>query len=263
MSADAVAKVNPASVFADSDVVEHYRCRPPYPRAVYEHLLELAPRHEAILDLGCGPGKLVRELAGEFATAVAVDASAAMLDEARGLPGGNLVSWLLGGAEEVDYPPVKFDLVTAGASLHWMDAGRVAGNLRDRLSDDHVFAVVEGDDAFEPAWASEWIDFLARWIRILKDEELDFERHDRWLESLQPWLAVASDRYFVEPVVQSVADFVSAQHSRQTFAPSLMGNRLPAFDAELTELLSPYSVEGYLEYQVRTRVTAGTMQTQS
>lgn len=153
--------------------------------------------------------------------------------------------------------------MTAGASLHWMDAGRVAGNLRHRLSDDHVFVVVEGDGAFEPAWEREWIDFLSRWIRILKDEELDFERHDRWLESLQPWLAVSSDEYFVEPVVQSVADFVSAQHSRQTFAPSRMGNRLLEFDAELTELLSPFSVEGYLEYQVRTRVTAGTMVTQS
>lgn len=78
--------LNPASVFADSDVVEHYRCRPPYPRAVYEHLLKLAPRHEAILDLGCGPGKLVRELADAFSTAVAVDASEAMLDQARTLP---------------------------------------------------------------------------------------------------------------------------------------------------------------------------------
>lgn len=254
--------LNPARVFADADVVEHYRCRPPYPQGVYDHLLNLAPRHEAILDLGCGPGKLVRELTDAFSTAVAVDASAAMLDQARGFPGGDRVEWLLGGAEEVSYPSVKFDLVTAGASLHWMDASRVAGNLQHRLSEDHVFAVVEGDGAFEPAWESEWIDFLARWIRILKNEELDFERHDRWLESLEPWLSVSTDRYFVETVTQSIADFIRCQHSRQTFAPSLMASRLAEFDAELAELLLPFSVDGRLEYQVRTRVTAGMMRTQ-
>ena len=79
-------------VFEDPGVVEYYRYRPDYPDALLRRLSDIAPAHEALLDLGCGPGKISRQLAAEFRHVDAVDASAEMLGlgARRGAPWGPL-----------------------------------------------------------------------------------------------------------------------------------------------------------------------------
>lgn len=65
-------------VFGELDVARCYAYRVPYAAQLYQRLLELVPGRERLLDLGCGPGKLARELAPHFREVVAVDPSAAM-----------------------------------------------------------------------------------------------------------------------------------------------------------------------------------------
>ena len=60
-----------------------------------------------------------------------------------------------------------------------------------------------------------------------------------------------------EFITQSIASFVACQHSRDTFAPCKLADRVNAFDRELTELLTPYAKQGQVCYRVRTRVTWG------
>ncbi len=212
-----------------------------------------------LLDLGCGPGKLSRPLAAHFALVTAVDPSAAMLRQARQEPGGEAanIRWLEGKAEEVALGAPDLDLITAGASLHWIDHARLLPKLKGLVGADHAFAIVEGDGAHRPPWRDDWTEFLRRWIRILRNEDLEPDRHDRWLAGLKPWLDITADSFFTAPVQQSVEDFVRCQHSRQTFAPAAMGRRLAAFDAELTELLAPHATDGLLDYTVGTRVSSG------
>ncbi|WP_246706619.1 hypothetical protein [Rhizobium leguminosarum] len=47
------------------------------------------------------------------------------------------------------------------------------------------------------------------------------------------------------------------QHSRDTFAPSKLGDRMATFDAELSELLRAYSNDDRLSFVVRTRIVWG------
>ncbi|GLQ57191.1 methyltransferase domain-containing protein [Devosia nitrariae] len=61
--------------FTQADVVENYPFRPPYPDSLFERLVEIAPARGALLDIGCGPGKISRQLAWEFETVTAVDRS--------------------------------------------------------------------------------------------------------------------------------------------------------------------------------------------
>lgn len=115
-------------------------------RKYHPDLIELiVRRHEAtggsfgtILDVGCGPGTAVRELAGHFERAVALDPSRGMIETARSLGGGasssdggrTPIRFETSSAEELGgdlEPPVAegtVDLVTAATAAHWFDMDR-------------------------------------------------------------------------------------------------------------------------------------------
>lgn len=78
----------------------------------------LAPRRgERILDLGCGTGHLTKQLASAGADVVGIDASPAMIDEARrNHPGLRFVV-----ADARNYRADEpFDAVFSNAALHWV-----------------------------------------------------------------------------------------------------------------------------------------------
>jgi ubiquinone/menaquinone biosynthesis C-methylase UbiE len=77
----------------------------------------VAPDRTAhVLDVGCGPGSLVRRLAREVAFAYGCDADRGMIDQAQQLAdeaGLRNVEFRLGVLPDLPYPPDRFDLVTA------------------------------------------------------------------------------------------------------------------------------------------------------
>ncbi|HET9933959.1 MAG TPA: methyltransferase domain-containing protein [Polyangiaceae bacterium] len=78
----------------------------------------LAPRAgERILDLGCGPGKLTREIAVRGASVVGVDSSREMLNEARAAYPE--LQFALERAEALPYED-EFDAIFSNATLHWV-----------------------------------------------------------------------------------------------------------------------------------------------
>ena len=257
-------RLRPGQSFEHATVAALYRHRPEYPRDVYETLRRLSPHRNRLLDLGCGTGKIARNLAGDFDSVTAVDASAAMLDVARGLPRGasNNITWRHGLAETVRLAGAPYDVVVAAASIHWMDHSIVFPRLASAVTDDHVFAVVDGDGAFEPPWQAPWDDFLGRWIYALTGERYAPHRtdtaHARRISKYRSWVDVRGEIELTgEFITQSIASFVACQHSRDTFAPCKLADRVNAFDRELTELLTPYAKQGQVCYRVRTRVTWG------
>jgi ubiquinone/menaquinone biosynthesis C-methylase UbiE len=68
------------------------------------------------LDVGCGPGSLVRRLAREVAFAYGCDADRGMIDQAQKLAdeaGLRNVAFRVGTLPDLPYPPDQFDAVTA------------------------------------------------------------------------------------------------------------------------------------------------------
>lgn len=251
----------PGASFEESEVVDLYPFRPPYPEAVLQKLRQVAPRHDAMLDIGCGPGKVSRPLAQSFAQVVAVDPSQHMIALGQSLPDGRApnLHWVRGLAEEAPLDGWRFDLTVAAASIHWMDHDRLFPHLLAHAAPGHVFAAVSGDDAFEPPWQADWQRFLTKWVMEVTGRPFEPRRPDAIAGDFRGHVAVTGREFFTAPFSQSVADFIKCQHSRDTWAYSKLGGRTAAFDAELAELLAPHAVAGQLSYTVRTLVTWGSI----
>lgn len=81
-----------------------------------------APKpNDRAIDLACGPGSIVCALAETVAHATGLDATPAMLDEARTLAartGRTNVTWLEGDVYRAPYPDGAFEIVTCRFAFH-------------------------------------------------------------------------------------------------------------------------------------------------
>ncbi|MBY0506650.1 MAG: methyltransferase domain-containing protein [Bryobacteraceae bacterium] len=109
-------------------------------------LVELASPQagERVLDLGCGTGLLLDELAATGATVVGLDASAPMVEKARAAyPRFELQ---VGDARDFHFAE-PFDLVFSNATLHWIpDAAAVARSVARALRDGGRFVAEFGGE---------------------------------------------------------------------------------------------------------------------
>jgi SAM-dependent methyltransferase len=78
-----------------------------------------------ILDVGCGTGFLLRQLASRVPEALelaGIDAAAPMIEVARSNARDPRLQFLIGVAEQLPYPDATFDLVVSTTSFdHWRD----------------------------------------------------------------------------------------------------------------------------------------------
>lgn len=248
--------------FKSKEVVDHYRYRPPYPSKVYDEILQFSPATGCLVDLGCGEGKVARRMAKYFDEVTAIDPSAEMLRLGQSLPNGNAANiiWVEAFAEEAPMPP-EVDVVTFASSIHWMDPGKLFRKLKENLRTEHILAVVQGDEPFEPPWCDDWMRFLEKWVPEMTGQPVNSRE---WVASrtrhLEHMELVHTDDHISEPVKQSLEHHVLSQHSRDTFAIHKLGSRLLDFREELTSLLFPYAdATGQLEFRVKTQLTIGTL----
>jgi ubiquinone/menaquinone biosynthesis C-methylase UbiE len=78
-----------------------------------------------VLDLGCGTGYLLRELASRYPDAeqlVGIDAAPAMVKTAMSITQDDRLTFAVGAAEQISYPDEAFDLIVSTTSFdHWSD----------------------------------------------------------------------------------------------------------------------------------------------
>ncbi|HEX2593047.1 MAG TPA: class I SAM-dependent methyltransferase [Rhizomicrobium sp.] len=246
-------------LFDDLDVARCYAHRAPYAPALYDHLLTLVPGRTRALDLGCGPGKIAKALAPHFQTVEALDPSAAMIAIGREDAPPN-VDWITAGAE-VGIGTGPYDLVTAGASLHWMDHSIVFPKLAACLEPGGVMAIINGDDAFDPPWAEEMKDFLTRWLARL-GRTYSPAAFNAELTSYQRWFDIQGEQGFTYEHTETIAGYIACQHSRATWTRTVMGEKLAhEFDEDLALTLAPFTRAGRLHFQVKSSLVWGTPRT--
>lgn len=245
------------TVFGELDVARCYTYRVPYAARLYERFLELVPRRGLLLDLGCGPGKIARELAPHFERVTGVDPSAAMLEAGQELNESDNIAWACGRAEDVVLDG-KFDAIAIGTAVHWMQHEIVFPKMSECLAKDGILAIIDSERADnELPWSLRWIEFLKAWLKRVGREydPLNFAAAGR---AYVNWMDVHGKESFVEDFRQPVEHFIACQHSTATFARAKMGAELATeFDAELDQALRPLSDGGWLEFKVRSNLTWG------
>jgi ubiquinone/menaquinone biosynthesis C-methylase UbiE len=89
--------------------------------------LACVPAPRRVLDVGCGTGYALRQLAGRLPGAVelaGIDAAPQMVEVAGQLAGDERLTFALGTAERLPFPDAAFDLVISTTSFdHWADQG--------------------------------------------------------------------------------------------------------------------------------------------
>lgn len=241
-----------AIAFEDPDVARCYHHRPPYAPEAYDWLAELAPAHGRALDLGCGTGKIAVPLAERFSQVDAVDPSLAMIEVAREC--SSCVRFIVGRAETapLDGP---YDLVTAGASIHWMDHAALFPRLVSCLSPGGVVAFLDGDAAFEPPWQAAWRELVNRWlVRVGSAPDPAFETK---MNAFLAWVDVRGQREFVFRHAQTPQDFVAKEHSRATWSRARLGAMAEEMDREMHAVIAPYVCDQVVSFDVRTRLIWG------
>lgn len=249
---------NQRRAFDDPDVAQCYAARPPYPPDLYQALFGLTRRHERAADLGCGPGKIAQVLADRFDRVEAIDPSGSMIDAGRQQEAGAHpnIEWITAAAEDAALAG-PYDLVTAGASIHWMRHEILFPRLTAAMHPDGILAIISGDNVSSAPWQREWADFTTDWLTRLGHVP-DAQSFDAGLRSFEGWMDQAGSATFSFSFSQPLADFIICQHSRATWSRAVMGRPLAeAFDDQLRALLEPHCVDGLLTYRVDSLLFCG------
>lgn len=222
-----------AEVFADVDVARAYRYREPYPAETFTILEGLVCGPRAILDIGAGSGALAREMV-RFATRVdAIDPSAALIAEGRRLPHGDdqKLRWIPGTSEEA---PLNgpYGLITAGASIHWMDAARTMPRLAAALATGAKLALIDMSVGEHPL--PEMIDLIIRYSEVEHHKELSGVVTD--LEASGHFSREGERRTATSVVRRSLNEYLEFLHSTSTLARVRLGTRAQQFDEDVRAL---------------------------
>jgi ubiquinone/menaquinone biosynthesis C-methylase UbiE len=195
-----------------------------------------------LLDLGTGPGQLAIPLAGHFAEVVAIDVSAEMIVEGQRQAeraGVTNIHWLTGRAEETSPDVGLFRLVTIGNAFHWMDQPTMLRRLEELVAPGGAVAMfgMGGShwDVPEP-WSQAVVAVIQRWLgqerragqRVARIEERRFED---WLaESTFTRLEIGS---YTFDHTWTLDEVIGELYSTSYANPTVLGDRLPAFETEL------------------------------
>ncbi|KAL2024894.1 hypothetical protein VTK56DRAFT_3593 [Thermocarpiscus australiensis] len=121
--------------FDSNQGAKYAQHRPTYHPRLYNHVLgyhkSTGGQFDTLLDVGCGPGTALRDLAPQFAHAIGLDASEGMVATARSLGGVSSTSepirFEVSTIEEAGSrlsPPIpdsSVDLLVAATAAHWFD----------------------------------------------------------------------------------------------------------------------------------------------
>lgn len=244
--------------FKDPAVARAYLARPPYPAETFEILSGLitdTPRR--VLDVGCGTGSISRAISPLVDSVDAVDFSPAMVETARGLPGGDSpkIAWRVGAIESIRLSP-PYSLIVGGQSLHWTDWNVVFPRFRGALTKNGCLAVVDLE------WeASGWRGAVAELI-----EEFSTNPDYRPYDMVQVWQKSGAFDKKGERKTTSATfrekpqDFVEFLHSMSSLTRSSMGEETAKrFDEAVLNVIGAQLRDGSVEIETYATVVWGSI----
>jgi hypothetical protein len=171
-------------------------------------------------------------------------------------PGGGHqnLRWIVGAVESAPLAG-PYALVTAGASMHWMNLQLTLPRLAAAISPGAYLAIVEHGARDDP-WRSGLAHIIRRHSRS-KSYDAAFEVVSA-LSASGLWSETGRVRTVPVPFRQRVTDYIEALHSTSSLARELMpAEESAAFDGAVADLVAPYADDGVLELTVVADVAWG------
>jgi SAM-dependent methyltransferase len=216
--------------------------REPYPPTFFAAAAETLTLNgrEALIDLGTGPGLLALGFAPYVGSVLGVDPEPAMVAAAHEAAAEAHVRFPIieGRAEDVAADLGRFDLVTIGRALHWMDREATLAAF-DRILAPEARILICGSSSVRGEsnpWRAAYDSVLRSW----GDPRDGAHRwiYENWFDGTR-FMRIAEIKVTHSQETTPEALFERAL-TRSTSSPAVLGERVEAFRAELLEALSPF-----------------------
>ena len=238
------------------------RFRAPYAQAAIDFIVEHynLSRDTRALDLGCGPGTIAIRLSHTVKEVVAVDPDADMIAEGERLAaaqGLQNIQWLRCRAEDVAFGPEPFQVATIGQAFHWMDRDKVLWKLSILVSDGGGLALVNPgkrrpQESWEPVADQVIANFLGPRTRHPKSDPQEPEHEPALVRS--KCFSRFEAHEFPTTITRDTKSILGCIYSISSSAKPLFGEKVGAFEAELTRALLRLNPAGVFSEHVETEV---------
>jgi SAM-dependent methyltransferase len=228
--------------------------RPPYPPEFFSTVAERLgfSRQAALIDLGTGPGLLALGFAPYVGRIVGVDPEPAMLAMARQAAERRKQDFTLieGKAEALPESVGRFDVVTIGRALHWMDRVGMAALLPRLVASDGAIVVCSSGSA--PDGSNPWLDQYNE-ARQVWSGAGNSGRHREVLAAVLAGtrLKLAEEISVETSHEVSVNDLARRVLTFSTSSPAVLGDKAEAMLRDVEQRLLPLSRDGLLTEIVR------------
>jgi len=231
--------------------------REPYPPAFFAAVAEALnlTGREALIDLGTGPGLLALGFARYVGRVVGIDPEPAMIAEARRAAAAARIEFpvIEGRAEDVPADLGRFDLVTIGRALHWLDRDATLATF-DRILAPHGRVLICGSSPFadeKNPWRPAYESVLRSWGD--EREGRHHRLHENWFAGtrfVEVAKITATHRQKITP-----QDLVERALTRSTSSPAVLGSRIQVFRADMLKALAPCFPGGAADEVIEARAT--------
>lgn len=246
------------------------RYRPGYPQEFFIYLRDRfhLDGSQLALDLGCGTGQIAIPLAADVREVIAVDPEPSMLDEGHKLAaerGITNIDWRLGDSYRLaGMGLTTLNLVTMGASFHWMDRHDVLQVLDRIVGPDGALVVASAGatgTSVPPPWEDVVTEVRIKWLGPRRRAGSGTythpeQRHEEVLrDSPFGHVDVISWTWQLE---QDLDQVTGLQFSYSYSAPALLGGNKDAYEADLRAALTAANPSGRYTQVIRTEAIIAT-----